>query len=150
MIKLIDNIWNHIEEPNAAFCITTNKVTNYKGYAIMGAGIAKQARDLYKGCDEILGELLRGRGHVVQQFWSEPILLSFPTKYHWREKASLELIETSTQQLVEFADATGLERIYLPTPGVENGKLSYEEVFPVLAIYLTDDRFILIDLIERR
>ena len=48
-----------------AICITTNMSTKRNGKAVMGAGIAKDAKSLFNGIDEDLGALIRDKGSVV-------------------------------------------------------------------------------------
>jgi hypothetical protein len=87
-------------------CVTTNgEVKKSDGKAVMGAGIAKEARDRYKGVDEILAKKLNDRGNQVSylcdlpELGSKARLLSFPTKEKWRESSCLKLIETSAKEL---------------------------------------------------
>jgi hypothetical protein len=51
-------------------CVTTNgEIKKSDGKAVMGAGIAKEARDRYKGVDEILAQKLKTRGNRVSYLW---------------------------------------------------------------------------------
>lgn len=53
--------WNLELEPIETLwlCITTNGYIKKNGCAVMGAGVAKQARDRFDGLDRLLGEKLK-------------------------------------------------------------------------------------------
>ena len=71
-------------------------------------------------------------------------VIAFHTKYHWKDKSSLNLIKKSSQQLVLVTNMMDWKNILLPRPGCSNGGLSWEkQVKPVLENYL-DDRFTII------
>lgn len=67
-----------------AICITTNGGWKKNGCAVMGAGVAKQARDLFPGIDKVLGDRLRTMGnipHVLRHNEKyDTYVISFPTK----------------------------------------------------------------------
>jgi hypothetical protein len=82
--------------------------------AVMGAGVARQARDRYPGLVRSFGKLLKTHGnrvHVVDLGgkWDDysKFLITFPTKHHWRDPSDLRLIETSAEQLVAVVEAYG-------------------------------------------
>ena len=68
-------------------------------------------------------------------------IIAFPVKHHWAQKADLELIRKSAEQLVEISQYC--ERVLIPRPGCGNGQLNWEEVKPILEEIL-DDRFYVI------
>ena len=58
MKKVVGNVWDVIHEYDV-FCIPTNGyVKKSDGKAVMGAGVAKEAKNAIEGIDETLGELL--------------------------------------------------------------------------------------------
>jgi len=131
-----------------AICLTTNGVVKKNGCCVMGAGNARQARDKFSGIDKKLGDLIKENGNIVQIVWEieSTFILSFPVKHNWWEKADIDLVESSTKQLVELTDKMGWEKVILPRPGCHNGKLKWlSEVKPILRKYL-DDRFYIINL----
>lgn len=130
----------------AVLAITTNGfIRKSSGRAVMGAGIAKQARDRYPGIDHLLGHMLEHGNNVYVLNEEEPALVSFPVKVFWWDPASLDLIERSARQLVEIVDSTWPDQmVYLPRPGCGNGGLRWAAVKPVLEPIL-DDRFVAID-----
>lgn len=137
-----------------ALCITTNGVVNKEGKLIMGAGIAKDFRDNFKGIDKMLGSYVTKYGNrvfrvgeVELKVASEPVkivtVFSFPTKNNWKDKSDLALIEQSCiqlKQVVEKFDVQG--DIYIPAPGCSNGGLDWtKEVKPVIERYFIEDRY---------
>lgn len=131
-----------------AICLTTNGFVKKNGCCVMGAGNARQARDKFKGIDKKLGNLIKENGNIVQIVWEvgSTFVLSFPVKHNWWEKADVDLVESSTKQLVELTDRMGWKKVILPRPGCHNGKLKWlSEVKPILRKYL-DNRFYIINL----
>ena len=125
--------------------ITTNGATRKDGAAVMGRGVALQAKNRYSGIEHILGELIRQNGnHVIMITGNIPKIISFPVKHHWREKADLKLISQSAIELALLVDrlsgVAGLHTVALPRPGCGNGRLRWEDVRSIIRPIL-DDRF---------
>ena len=123
-------------------CITTNGAlgTNYR--AVMGKGIALEARMRYHDIEAILGSLIKKYGnHVFHLGYN---LISFPTKYHWKQDSDVVLIKRSAQELVILLRDNPAKRILLTRPGCGNGNLQWEAVKPVIQEILTDDKFIIV------
>lgn len=141
MIEQFTNLW---ETPGDARCITTNGSITSRGTGVMGRGCAKQAADRYPNLPTRLGAGLRLYGNVVQILALLPDgpLVAFPVKHRWNERADLDLIAQSVQQLIALADRDGWQTVVLPRPGVGNGLLPWEKVRPLLAPL--DDRFIVV------
>lgn len=149
MIEAKANIWSYIGIAHVV-CITTNGDVNKAGLAVMGRGVAAQAKTRYgaggrEGIAAILGRFLHKNGNHVRPVWTDQgtRIVTFPVKHHWHEKADLELIARSAEQLVAFVNAEKVEAIVLPRPGCGNGGLKWEAVQPVLAPIL-DDRFLVV------
>lgn len=64
----------------------------------------------------------------------------------WMARSNLNLIRMSALQLLKLATERGWNRVVLPRPGVGAGGLRWEEVRPVLASILQDDRFSVVSL----
>ena len=143
-----------------AICIPTNGVVSYQGFAVMGAGLAKKATRQWPTMAYQLGLLLKDRGNHVhpviektEGFWemshrtnNKFTVCSFPTKHHYKNASTLELVEQSAQELFELANErnwTG--NIYLPRVGCGLGRLSWDKVEPLLQRFL-DDRFVCLSL----
>lgn len=116
----------------------------------MGKGQALEASKLFPGIDIQLGHYLRKYGNRVfymgnyQCRSSDIILITFPTKQHYKEPSNTELIAISAQQLKIIADKFSISKIFLPPVGCGLGGLDYkEQVRPILREIL-DDRFIVV------
>jgi hypothetical protein len=109
----------------------------------MGRGVAVQAKVKYSGLAKALGKAILEKGNHVHYFEISGGLASFPVKHNWWEKADLDLIKRSADELVVLVDSLiGIEKVALPRPGCGNGRLAWKTVKPVLE-YL-DNRFYLI------
>lgn len=144
MIEVFDDFWEYKADIK---CITTNGFVKKNGEAVMGRGIAKQAAIKMPQLPAVLGQGLRNHGNnlmclgwVDNSYW----LFNFPVKHNWWEKAELELIKRSAEQLIEGCSATAT--VLLPRPGCGNGQLAWEEVRPVLEPILAGSRFRIITL----
>ncbi|MFB2922935.1 hypothetical protein [Aerosakkonema funiforme] len=134
-------------------CITTNGCIRKDGRAVMGAGIARQARDRYHGIERVLAEKLKRRGNQVNylirliEYGNHAHLFSFPTKNNWRMNSPIELIEDSAKQL-KYLWQRATQRygeppiVVLPQPGCSNGNLVWSsQVKPLLEIILDAPEF---------
>lgn len=135
------NIWEKWEQ-GYYVGVTTNCELNNKGEAIMGAGIAKEAK---KRVPSLPFEL----GHYVEQLSTVTVfpkhrIITVPTKYEWRKPSSLQLIANSCYDLQFLMGQVIKEDVYLPQLGCSNGQLEWEEVKPIMEKYLSDDRFIVV------
>lgn len=139
-----------------AAAVTTNGMTKKDGRAVMGAGIAKYARDNFAGVDGILGALLKVAGNHARFLGTfddrnraaaglppAVAVIAFPTKNDWRDPSDPALIRRSAEEAVRVARENGLEKVYMPAPGCSNGRLDYaSQVRPLLRDVL-DDTFVL-------
>lgn len=141
-----------------AVCVTTNGIIRKDGKAVMGAGIAKYARDTFRGTDRKLGEYIKKFGNRACALGWQPVItaaqdhsgwmparmfmmLSFPTKHDWKDDSDPELIRASCRQVMDLADEHYLDTVYMPCPGCANGHLDYvRDVRPILTEEL-DNRF---------
>ena len=139
MLEAQGDIWQTEADVRA---ITTNAVVKESGHAVMGKGIALQARKRYPGVDKKLGQLLQNKGNHVHLLALD--LVSFPVKEDWRAPAKLDLIRRSAEELVALADTHGWEKVILPRPGCGAGQLTWSDVQPIIAPVL-DDRFWIIN-----
>lgn len=128
------NIWDHYEECDH-LCITTNATTTTKGKLVMGAGIAKQARDMFKGIDSDFGEQIKNAefpkyGLLFSQKF--PKLIAFQVKFFYAEDARYDLIDFSSEQLMYLARENPDKTYFLNYPGIGNGGLLASDVAPLL------------------
>lgn len=130
MIEIEGNIWDYYGVDNFVVCIPVNSQRDSRGLAIMGAGLALEAKLKIKGIATELGLMLK-YGNDVHSL-DQGRIRSFPTKYRWKENASLALIQESVYSL--GAEARGSpDTIFVMTRvGCGLGKLRWEEVKPIL------------------
>lgn len=125
--------------------ITTNGYVKANGCGVMGAGCAKDAKEMFEGVDKALGEAITERGNRFSYLGTWTLgdfnypLFSFPVKEHWRQKAKPELIEQSIQYAQGLTRKIPDATIIIPRPGCGNGGLDWQtEVQPLLAPYIND------------
>lgn len=156
MIEKVGNIWHSGAE---AICVPTNGIVKANGEAVMGAGMAKAAAEFYPPLPKYLGHciqrfknevfffpLVKPDGYGFEILQISPIIVTFPTKNHWKDPSKIELIEESAKQLAQMAFSGHLwklKRIALPRVGCgkNTGQLDWSVVKPVLETYLIDNRF---------
>lgn len=154
MIEVVGNLWTYklggyADAPDARV-ITTNGAIRNDGRCVMGRGCAQEARDLFKGVDVQLGMRIAKEGNHVFDLGVPALpdpggwefhLVSFPVKHHWVEVADLDLIQRSCEELRFLSHLRKWQNVILPRPGCGNGKLSWNDVRPMIATILSDDIF---------
>ena len=169
------DIWTYITKADA-LCVTTNGFVKWNGHAVMGRGIAFQACNRYPRLDLVLGDKISREGNQVYKLTTDrgTNILSFPTKPikekrspdgsniigrmrdqfkpgefvpGWALKSNLSLIARSAKELLILVDKNPeWKLVVLPKPGCTNGELTWKDVEPVLDQYLSDERFLIVDL----
>lgn len=151
MLELKGN-YNIFELPQnrEAVCVTTNGIVKADGKAVMGAGIAKQADQLFHLSD-LLGKYLKLYGNRAFNLgrFQRPngaifTVFSFPTKHDWRNDSDINLIVKSCEQLMEMCTKFGVTRCYLTPPGCGCGNLNYESTVKPWISQILDDRFVVV------
>ena len=140
-----DDIWEWYKKGYIVVVPTISGLRS-DGKATMGRGIALQATKGFGKIDNALGNLIRKHGNQVFYFEKQRLIM-FPTKNHWKEDATLELIEKSCQQLKKLIDFKKL-KIVMPRVGCGFGKLKWKEVLPIINKYFSEydiDTFRIID-----
>ena len=141
MKEIIGDIWD-FHKKGKYIVIPTNGTIKANGEAVMGRGLALQAKLKFPYIPKTVGKYLGTLGTVPIVFQDIKVL-TFPVKYNWFEKANLALIEESCEHLrYMWHDCS--EEVYLPKVGCGNGKLDWKDVKPILKKYL-DDRFIIVE-----
>ncbi len=111
---------------------------NCKGH--MGKGLALLFKQKYprmfvsyqQECRD--GKLRIGQPTLYKA--STPWILNFPTKDHWRDNSKVEYLEAGLQYFVANYKAMDIKSIAFPKLGVGLGRLSWNEVGPLMAKYL--------------
>ena len=142
--EITGDIWDYHAQGHW-IVITTNGSVNRYGEAVMGRGVALQAKQKFPLLPAKLGKALREADNIPHMF-HEYRILTLPVKRYWYEKASLLLIETSVKYFIQSVNNAFLPNvaIYMVRPGCGNGQLDWAEVKPILEKYL-DDRFIVVE-----
>jgi hypothetical protein len=145
--QLQGDMWSAYQEADL-FLITTNTTLKQNGALVMGRGIARQARDRFPGLDLALGRgiqsvcgssanaLRSGLGEyglLVSPRWPAAKLGAFQVKYHYRQPADLDLIARSVAALIIWCDQQPQAAVHLNYPGIGNGSLHPDDVWPVVA-----------------
>ena len=140
---LVD-LWSFDVDACDARCITINGTIRHNGRGVMGRGTAKQAKERILGLELILGSYLHLQGLHVGILHIDKLrgpIVAFPVKHEWHEKADIDLIIRSCQELSALATERSWTRVILPRPGCGNGGRSWEhEVRPRIWDKL-DNRF---------
>ena len=152
MIEITGDIWT-VESD--WICIPTNGEYKSDGKAIMGAGLARQARERIPNCDITLGYWLRKYGNHtfpigVYTAQKRRMVMSFPTKNAWRDPSPLCLIEQSCRELRTMWEMirqrTNIKtEISIPHIGCGLGGASWQEIKPIAEKYFNDPSFKIIN-----
>lgn len=115
-------------------CITTNAMTKSDGNLVMGAGIAKQASLREKQLKISWGKQLRENKKVNRLYGllSYDKYIAFQTKIDWKNPSTVEIISYSVNKLRALANKYPEKLFGLPYPGINNGKLTKQQVEPLL------------------
>ncbi len=125
-----------IFESNAQVIVNT---VNCEGY--MGKGLALSFKQKYphmfsvyqEECDR--GKIRIGRPSLYKN--SNPWILNFPTKDKWRANSKLEYLDKGLKYFLANYKKVGIKSIAFPKLGAQNGKLSWDEVGPLMARHLS-------------
>ena len=146
MIEQTGNLFDY-----ESIVIPVNGCLKADGTLVMGAGVALEAAKRFPLLPFMLGCYVKQDGnHVYVNYVCEPeddpyyLLISFPTKHHWKNPSDLALIERSAKELAKLIDNDSVNPpVYLPRVGAGLGKLDWGSIKPILDKYL-DDRFIVL------
>lgn len=114
--------------------ITTNSTLNNKGHLVMGAGNAKQAKEVCPELPAIFGEQVsKGCGNLgFYGLLRHNQYFALQTKLHWRDKSPIEVVKRSINKL-RLASLKHPDKVFgVPFPAINHGKLSEEEIVPLL------------------
>lgn len=149
MIEVVGNIWDYWEKGNW-ICITTNGTVKKNGEAVMGRGVALEAKNRFPDFPKLLGYQIKYKWRNIPHLFESKKIITFPVKHNWDEKADLNLIRASAMNLLvllaNYQNTSGraIEKLYIPKPGCGNGRLDWVDVKKALEPILTSDKFIII------
>lgn len=130
MLETYGNLWEY-HDRGEWICITTNGDVRKDGCAVMGRGVALQAKHRFPKLPYLLGKRITRLGNHVQRFETHR-LFSFPVKHHWSDRADFNLIRRSCAELMSRLKRSGPNRVVLPRPGCGNGQLDWNDVRDVI------------------
>ncbi len=108
---------------------------------VMGKGLALAFKQRYPAMFPVYqqecktGRLRIGRPSLYKE--SMPWILNFPTKDTWKANSKIEYLEKGLEYFVANYKRAGITSIAFPKLGAQNGKLSWDEVGPLMAKYLS-------------
>ena len=116
-------------------CIKTNSILNKNGELVMGAGVAKRAKDLHKELPKLFGEAIKSK-NAISGFYGMLLVkdkyVAFQTKVHWKDKSPIDIVKRSISMLGRTAIKYKYNRFGLPFPAINNGGLTVDMVLPYL------------------
>lgn len=127
--------------------ITTNGTVTKAGNAVMGRGVALQAKRKFPGIEHQLGQAIKLGGNRIHLLY--PYMFSFPVKHNWWETADLNLIHKSVEELKELANLVYDKIFAISLVGTGNGGLKPEVVWPLLK-ELPDNVFVVVYKLEKK
>lgn len=138
------NIWDYHKQGRVV-AITTNGSVKKDGSAVLGCGIAKQAKELYPDLPRKLGEHIQHKKTELFLYETpdKKVIICMPVKKEWYEVADLRLIKFSLRAMRSLP----IDHIYLPRPGCGAGNLHWptvrNEIMPILLnsnLYIVDTK----------
>ena len=107
---------------------------------VMGKGLAKEFKKRYpimykdyrKKCEN--NQLYIGKLHIFKTL--DHLIINFPTKIHWKNNSRLEWIEAGLKYFVKNYRKWKITSIAFPQLGTSHGKLSWNDVKPLMENYL--------------
>jgi len=123
------------------FVITTNSYIRKDGCLVMGAGIARQVRDMLPDVPKQLGKLIQNANAANKVYGilltevtvGKSVIGAFQVKRFFKDNADLEIIKESAQQLSTHANKYPDLRFDLNYPGIGMGRLYEKDVEPLIA-----------------
>lgn len=115
-----------VYERGGTIVVTTNGIVRANGEAVMGAGVALEAKARQEWLPLALGKAIQEKGNQLYYFdaWR---MITFPTKHDFRERSPMPLIEKSAHELAALLHARPeILHVYIPRVGCRNGGLRWE------------------------
>lgn len=109
---------------------------------VMGKGIALVFKLRYPNMFELYQKFCAQHLIDIGKLWiykgedSDPWVLNFPTKTHWKLPSEYEYIEKGLQKFVETYKEKGITSIAFPLLGANNGGLDKDKVMEIMTKYL--------------
>lgn len=129
------NIWRDFEFSMSEFIvIPINKVVDKNGDLVMGAGLARNCKSIWRErkIEAELGSLMRAFDFKKNVFFLKvPKVIAFATKEHWRDKSNSKIIKKSLLELKSILLNEEFELnevVRMPKIGCGLGGMNWPEV----------------------
>ncbi|MBQ0114054.1 MAG: hypothetical protein KBT03_13070 [Bacteroidales bacterium] len=129
MILKKGNIFDDFEELDFVG-ITTNSILTKGGALVMGAGVAKTAKEYCSSLPVLFGSQIKAKeieggfyGLLVQGKY-----FAFQTKRHWKYNSSLSDVIQSINMLKRVSTKYSSKKFGLPFPAINNGGLNWMDI----------------------
>lgn len=138
------DLFNHLNDYDIVFITTNAKVSN--GKLAMGAGIARQAMEMFPELPALFGKQIKfildkknndwyGIAFVTDENKQRHKIAAFQTKgKNPYDISDIKLIRYSTECLIDYAMNRPDLRIALNYPGIGLGQLSKSDVEPIVSL----------------
>ena len=109
---------------------------------VMGKGIALVYKLRYPQMFDIYHDYCKRHLIGIGKLWlykgdeTDPWVLNFPTKFHWKYPSKMEYLEAGLQKFVDSYKEKGITSIAFPLLGTHNGGLDKIEVLDLMHKYL--------------
>ncbi len=109
---------------------------------VMGKGIALVFKLRYPNMFDIYANHCKNGNISIGKLWlykgekNAPLVLNFPTKFHWKYPSKMEYLEKGLIKFCETYKEQGITSIAFPLLGAHNGGLDKEEVLTIMLKYL--------------
>lgn len=149
-----DNIWDYWLKPNHLIGVTTNSCLNKNGDLIMGAGIAKEAKERCPDLPHFLSQTIKDELYIRREngdYESKDIdvyygvshspygVIALQTKYDWKDPSPINLVEITLSNLVTFCTWHPKTIVHIPALGCGHGGLDWESQVRPLCENLPDN-----------
>jgi hypothetical protein len=127
----IGDIWTTYGNPDSTLFVTTNSTLDRNGHLVMGAGSALHAVWKEPDIKERFGSLVKDSfyGILFHPTWD---ICAFQTKSFFKHPSNLLIIKDACEQLRILAQEYPDSTFNLCYPGIGFGRLSKEDVHPLL------------------
>ena len=109
---------------------------------VMGKGIALVYKLRYPQMFDIYHDYCKRHLIGIGKLWlykgdeTDPWVLNFPTKFHWKYPSKIEYLEQGLKKFVDTYEEKGITSIAFPLLGTHNGGLDKIEVMNMMHSYL--------------
>ena len=138
------DIWELFDD-NSFIVVPTNISVKANGNAVMGRGIAAQAVQKYPNLPKLYGKAII-EGKTINGFYVFPKyrIVTVAVKKHWKQDADIVLIESQLELLKRSTEKMNYETLLMPLIGCGFGRLTYEQILPLLLKYSFDGMVVVV------